>query len=637
MNATYNYQSLGLKAGLEIHQELELSTKLFCRCPPTLQKGEPQYFIKRFFRPVMGEMGEFDKAMLLEYSKNKTIIYEGYFDSSCTYDIDETPPFEINQEAIDLGLTIVLLLNGVVIDELHVCRKNYLDGSVPCGFQRTLIVGLNGELPLKNKKVGINTISIEEDAARKTRTKGRTIYYRVDRLGIPLIELVTDPVLKSPEEIYEAAYRIGLLLRSTGKAKRGIGTVRQDINLSIRDGSRVELKGVQKLDWIKRLVDHEIERQLNLLSIRDELRKRGGSPENLLNKPISLNDVFKETKCKLIKSNLLKGGILLGVRLQNFKGLLGKKIQLDKSFGYEIAERVIVLTGLKGIIHSDENLSKYNISETEQNKIINLLHCSGNDAFAMVIGEEQKALEAINIIVERCKMAYNGVPLETRRALEDGKSKFEREIHGGARLYPDTDLPPIEITQKRISKIKANLPSFPWELEKQYSEKYNLPEKVIRSLILEDKLDLFLKIVNELKIDPVLVSTTFIEVFKALRREGFDLTVVSDGKIYQVFSAIKNGKIAKEALTDVLKEIAKEPKITVEKIIENLGLVQITEEELSKLIDKLIEKNKDMIIEKGDRAFPPLMGDIMKQVRGRIDGKIVSEKLKQKLRDFEVS
>jgi glutamyl-tRNA(Gln) amidotransferase subunit E len=626
-----DYKRLGLKAGLEIHQELDLSTKLFCRCPPILQKEDPDYLLKRFFRPVMGELGQFDKAMLTEYEKNHTVIYEGNFDSNCTYDIDETPPFSINQEAIDVGITIVQMLNGTLIDELHVCRKNYLDGSVPSGFQRTLIIGINGKLPLENKKIGINTISIEEDAARKVKIEDNNVYYKLDRLGIPLIELVTDPVLESPNEIVEAAYRIGLLLRSTGKTKRGLGTVRQDVNLSIKGGSRVELKGVQKLDWFEKLVDNEIERQLNLLKITDALGNKGVSEEKLGDEPQVLDDIFSTTECNLIKNNLKKRNTVLGINLHGFKGLLGRKMQSDKSFGYEIAQRVMILTGLKGLIHSDEDLSKYKISEKELSKVISKLNCQKDDAFAIVVGTKEKTLKAISVIIERCKKSLNGVPLETRRVNEDGTSQFERDLHGGARLYPDTDTPTIQVTNARILEIKSNLPPFIWDIEKKYSNKYSIPEKTIRSLILEDKINLFLKIVDELKIDPVLVSTTLIETFKAIQRENLNVEAIAEDKVYDMFIALEKGRIAKEAIEDVIRSYAKDSDLSLDDIIKDLGLKRLSKEELSKIIDEMLKNNLEMIKEKKDRVFAPLMGDLMKKVRGKIDGKIVSDTLKEKL------
>ncbi len=627
----FDYRKLGFKAGLEIHQELNLKNKLFCKCPNILQKGEPDYIIKRFFRPVMGEMGEFDKAMLTEYEKNRTVVYEGFYQSTCTYELDETPPIQINEEAVETGLTLTLLLKGTPVDELHVCRKNYLDGSVTCGFQRTVIVGLNGVIPLENKIIPVTSISVEEDAARKISEENGVIRYRLDRLGIPLVELVTAPVLENPEEIYEAAYRIGLLLRATGKAKRGIGTIRQDINLSIEGGARVELKGVQKLEWISRLVEAEIQRQLSLIDIKRALLERGGSPETLVYNPVNLSKLFEKTKCKLVSNSLRQGKQVLGIRLPYFKGLLGRKVQLDKSFGFEIAERVNAITGLKGIIHSDEQLSKYGFEEHEIGEVNSTLGLGQMDAFALVIGELERAEKAVKIILDRCRLAYIGVPLETRRVLEDGSSRFEREIHGGARLYPDTDTPPIKITVERINSIKRSLPPYPWEVEKTYSEKYSLPVKVIRELILEDKIDLFIKIVDELSVDPILVSKTLLETMKALQRENPDFKEISDDKIFAVFKTLRDGRIAKEAVEEVMRVLGSDEAITLDTALEKLGLRQITVEELDEIIRECVNANLKLIKEKGERAFTPLMGEVMRKVRGRIDGRVVSEHLRREL------
>lgn len=632
----YDYRELGFKAGLEIHQELDLQTKLFCKCPTELQRGEPDYLIKRYFRPVMGEMGEFDKAMLIEYEKNRTVIYEGHYQSNCTYELDETPPSHINEEAVDIGIMLTLLLNGMVVDEIHVCRKNYLDGSVTCGFQRTLIVGIKGYLPLSDKKVYISTISVEEDAARKISAEDQTVVYRLDRLGIPLIEVATEPVLETPDEIREAAYRLGLLLRATGKSKRGIGTVRQDINLSVKGGSRVELKGVQKLEWIPRLVDGEIERQLNLIEIKDELLKRKSLLKDLKNMPLDLSSILSNTECKLVSSSLRKGKSVLGVRLPGFSGIMGKKIQLDKSFGSEVAERVNAITGLKGIIHSDEDFSKYGFNQDEWSTIKSMLNVDANDAFVLVVGEYDKAKRAVEIVVERCRVAYHGVPLETRRALEDGKSRFEREIHGGARLYPDTDTPPMVVSEQRIKRVKDNMPEYPWETEKNYSQKYGLPTATVRNLILEDKLDLFMRIVDELSVEPVLVATTLIESLKSLQRENPKFKEIREDKLYALFSAVKAASIAKEAIGEVLRIFGSDPDITLEEALGKLGLTRMSPEELEQMLDKLINENLAFIREKKERAFAPLMGEAMKKARGKIDGKLVSDKLKEKLSELVV-
>ncbi|MHA2326777.1 MAG: Glu-tRNA(Gln) amidotransferase subunit GatE, partial [Promethearchaeota archaeon] len=287
----FDYKKLGLKCGLEIHQQLDTDRKLFCRCPARLQgTREPDFTIKRKMRPVLGEMGTYDEAMLTEYEKGMGITYEGYNDVVCTYELDDTPPFSCNIEAKSVALQIALLLNANIIEEMHVCRKNYLDGSVPCGFQRTMILGTDGFISLENdNKIRIDILSLEEDAARKIKTEQKTNFFRLDRLGIPLIEVTTKPDIRTPEECREAAERIGLLLWST-KVKKVLGSIRQDINVSIESGTRIEIKGVQKLDWIPLLINHEISRQLKLLEIKDELDNRKIGDKDLQNTPVDLTD-----------------------------------------------------------------------------------------------------------------------------------------------------------------------------------------------------------------------------------------------------------------------------------------------------------------------------------------------------------
>ena len=285
--AQYDYNKIGLKCGLEIHQQLETETKLFCRCPSTLQgTRKPDFEVKRFMRPVLGEMGTYDKAMLTEYGKGMDIIYEGYNDVICTYELDETPPFLCNSEARKIALKIALLLNANIIEEMHVCRKNYLDGSVPCGFQKTMILGTDGYIPMQNgKKIRIDILSLEEEAARKIKTEEKTNYYRLDRLGIPLVEVTTKPDISNPTECKECAERIGLLLWMTD-VKTIIGSIRQDINVSIKSGTRIEIKGVQKLGWIPNLINHEISRQLGLIEIQSLLKERNLNFKDFPSQPV---------------------------------------------------------------------------------------------------------------------------------------------------------------------------------------------------------------------------------------------------------------------------------------------------------------------------------------------------------------
>jgi len=578
----FDYDELGLMCGLEIHQQLNTEKKLFCRCPSKLQgKKKPDFMIKRLMRPVLGEMGTFDKAMLTEYEKNINIEYECYNDVICTYELDETPPFSCNNEARKIALKIALLLNSNIIEEMHVCRKNYLDGSVPSGFQRTMILGTDGYITLKTgKKVGIDILSLEEDSARKIKTIDKTNYFRLDRLGIPLVEITTKPDINNPEECRECAERLGLLLWSTN-VKKVLGSIRQDINVSIKNGTRIEIKGVQKLDWIPILINYEISRQIGLLDIKKELGKRKLTERDIDNKYTDLTKMFSNASSKFVSKGISSGKKLYGINIKGFKGVFGKILVKDYRFGTEVSSKVKTLTGLKGIIHSDEDLAKYNFSENDIKIIKNQLNTKEEDCFILILGTEEVASKAITLIVERVKQAFKGVPPETRRALENGNTEFLRELHGGARLYPDTDSRAIMNDAKDINEIKDNLPDYPWNVMKEYANSYHIEESSVKQLFFTGKLNLFKKLI----------------------------------KIYPDNPSIIINKILN----------------TITEIKKRLKLESISLEDLFIIIDEEINLNIEIIKEKGMRAMGPLMGEVMKKARGKIDGAIISREVKNKL------
>ncbi len=542
----------------------------------------------------------------------------------------QTPPFEISEEALEIGLELALLLKAKVVDELHVCRKNYLDGSVPCGFQRTLIVGLNGSIQVNGKEIPIETICIEEDAARKVREEGSTVYYRIDRLGIPLVEIVTAPCIETPEELMEAAFRIGLLLRSTGKVRRGIGTIRQDVNISVDGGARVEIKGVQKLEWLPKLARNEVIRQLSLIRIRDELAHREIREEDLKLEIKDVTEVFRKTRSKILKQR--GDERVLAVRLPKFSGILGVEVQPGKRFGKEIAEKVRAVTGLAGIIHSDENLEEYGINAEEISDLCRVLMVNDEDAFVIVKAPRDIGEKALEIVVERARQSLKGVPSETRRALEDGNSEFLRELHGGARLYPDTDTPPIRLDPELRNRVAGRLPEYPWNLKDKLVKRYGISEEFAERLILEGKVFLFKEVVDEYGVDPVLVASILLQTLKALVREGVNVEDVGEDELKEVFRYISEGRIAKEAVESLITKLA-EKHVNIEEALKELDLKPLSEKELEELVDEVVNENVDIIKERGERAFSPLMGMVMKQVRGRIDGSKVADILKKKIRE----
>ncbi len=626
----FDYEKFGLICGLEIHQQLDSKTKLFCRCPSKLQgTREPDFTLKRTMRPVLGEMGTYDKAMLTEYEKDMSILYEGYNDVICTYEMDETPPFDCNDEARQIALQIALLLNSDIIEEMHVCRKNYLDGSVPSGFQRTMIIGKDGYVELENgKRIGVEFLSLEEDAARKIKTELKTNYFRLDRLGIPLVEITTKPDINRPDECREAAERLGLLLWST-KVKKVLGSIRQDVNVSIKDGTRIEIKGVQKLDIIPILINNEISRQLKLVEIKKELISRNLKVDDVPTESVDLINALSKTKSKFIANGLKNGKKIYGLNFKGFKDIFGKELMEDYRFGTEVSSKVKSISGLKGIIHSDEDLKKYKLSNEDIKRIKTELNTKDEDCFVLVLGTKKKVDKALEVIIDRVKYAFKGVPPETRRYLEDGKTEFLRELHGGARLYPDTDTKAIFNKESEIKQIAKNLPRYPWDVIKEYSKKFNLEEKMIKDLIFTGKLELFDKLTKISSDYSTLIITTLLETTTALRRDKKNVENINDKDFIDIFTLLKNGEIGKEAVEEFMIKKADSPDLSIAEIKEALHISRISEEDLNIIIDGIVNKNIKLINERKLGAMGPLMGEVMEEVRGKIDGKIVSDRLKK--------
>ncbi|TFF85527.1 MAG: Glu-tRNA(Gln) amidotransferase subunit GatE, partial [Promethearchaeota archaeon] len=605
--AQHNYEKLGLKCGLEIHQQLETESKLFCRCPSTLQgTRKPDFEVKRQMRPVLGEMGTYDKAMLTEYSKGMDIVYEGYNDVICTYELDEAPPFPCNTEARKIALKIALLLNANIIEEMHVCRKNYLDGSVPCGFQKTMILGTDGYIPLESgKKIRIDILSLEEEAARRIKTLENTNYYRLDRLGIPLIEVTTKPDIATPQECRECAERIGLLLWMT-KVKTVIGSIRQDINVSIKSGTRIEIKGVQKLGWIPTLINHEVSRQTGLVQIKTLLDERRINLEETNPQPTDLTEKLIDCNSDFIVKGIKSGNLVYGINFLGFKGIFGKELMEDYRFGTEISSKVKVLSGLKGIIHSDENLKSYQFSNKDVKTIVNALNSEKEDCFVLVMGPKKKVEKAVQIILTRVKYAFKGVPPETRKALENGNTEFLRDLHGGARLYPDTDSPAINNLKSEIEEVEKEIPQYPWIIIDDYSKKYNTEARLIKKLIFKGKLTLFERLVEIYPENPSIILTTLLETSKALRREGKKIELIKETDYISIFTELSKKNIGKEIIEDIMRMKTEKPEFSVSQIKDELHIESISLTELQKIISKIVEKNIDLIKERENRSLGPL-------------------------------
>ena len=269
---TTGYENMGFRCGLEIHQQLE-GKKLFCECPTINSDKEPNVKFERRLRAVAGETGEVDIAAAHEMKKSKKFLYEADSKDTCLVEYDEEPPHQLNREALETTIKAALLLNAKIVDELQIMRKTVVDGSNVSGFQRTSLVAMDGFVETSKGKVNIPTICLEEEAAQKIDAGKDYVKYRLDRLGIPLIEIATDSSIKDPEHAKETASIIGMVLRSLEGVKRGLGTIRQDVNVSIAKGARTEIKGFQDLRSIPKVINYEIERQSSEIKKGKKLEK----------------------------------------------------------------------------------------------------------------------------------------------------------------------------------------------------------------------------------------------------------------------------------------------------------------------------------------------------------------------------
>lgn len=427
----YDYEDLGLVAGLEIHQQLDTETKLFCGCPTDLREpDEATRTFTRFLHPTKSELGELDDAALEESRVEREFEYLAY-DSTCLVEEDDEPPHELDHEARTVAMQIAELLDMNVVDEAHVMRKLVIDGSNTSGFQRSSLIAQEGEIQTEDGPVSVVDLMLEEESAQRVEERDDGVLYSLDRLGIPLVEIGTGPDISSPEQAREAAQTIGMLLRSTGKVKRGLGTIRQDVNVSIADGARVEIKGVQALDQIDEIVRFEVGRQAELVEIRDELQSRDASVGGVAD----VTDVFEDSDSGVIRGALDAGGKVTAVPLYGFDGLVGRELQPDRRLGTELSDHA-KRHGAGGIFHTDE-LPAYGVTEAEVESLREAVDAGPEDAVAIVADDPETADLAIDAVAERAEVAIEEVPEETRGANDDGTTRYLRPLPGAARMYPE--------------------------------------------------------------------------------------------------------------------------------------------------------------------------------------------------------
>lgn len=616
-----DWEKIGLKMGLEIHQQLNTKHKLFCPCKTELIDEEADNIVQRNLRPTQSELGQIDRAALQESLRNLNFRYESYDNHTCLVESDDEPPHSLNQEALEISITIAELMNMHIVDEFHTMRKQVIDGSNTGGFQRTGLLATEGYLDTPYGRVTIESLGLEEDAARRIETTSEFTEFRLDRLGIPLAEITTDPSMHHPKQVREVAYMIGQVLRSTN-VKRGLGTIRQDLNISIAEGSRVEIKGVQNLDLMEKIVENEVQRQLSLIDIKKELNNRN---TEVLEEIHTLDELFKDTESKILKS----AETIKAVVLKGFNGLIGREVQPGRRFGTEIASYA-KKRGVSGIFHSDE-LPAYGITQEEVNKVNEFLDIKDEDAFIIVAHNEDVAISALEEVKRRARLGLEGVVEETRKSLDDGNTEYMRPLPTANRMYQETDIPLFKIEKNLIEDIKNNLPELPDEKKERIIKEYNLSEDLSTQIVKNLEAERFEAILKEVKVDSTTVASLLAYDLKDLKREGLDIEILTTEHLIDIFKLLENEKIAKDSLRKLTVATIKNPENDVESLAESENLTLLTTEKIQEIISKIVSDNEAMIKERQMGAMGPLMGMSMKQLKGKAEGSIVNKIVKEEI------
>lgn len=574
------YDRIGFMSGLEVHQQLLTKEKLFCHCPAGLYNHSNDYDaeVVRHMRPTLSELGEYDGTALMEFKTRKEIIYRIKNETACTYEVDDTPPFPIDREALQIAIEIALLSKLNIVGEVHITRKQYLDGSIPTGFQRTAIIGVEGSIPLKNKTIRLIQLSIEEDSCREISDIGHTRIYKTDRLGMPLIETVTYPDCVNPDEVKEACDYIRFLNRSTGKVRTGIGAGREDVNVSCKGGTRIEIKGVAHTRWIPELTHNEAFRQWSLLLLRDELKKIK-KPESWKIESFVVVPDDQPFSYEPLARSVERGETVMLVRLPGFKGALSHFTQPEKTFANEISDRLKVIACLEkpNMIHSESFVS--DLEEAEWKRLAKQAGSKADDALILIWGPQEDMKTALETIEERCKMAFEGVPNETRKSLTDGTTIFERVLPGADRMYPDTDSAPIPLEDTYISELSRHLPT---EVIDRYQQmqQWGIPQDTYTYIFSKNYFPLIQDIVNDLDVDPKFLGTFFGHRLKNLlgKRRNSNFKVKT---IHRLFAFLKESHLNEKLAVQMLPVLIDHPRMEFESVLSTLKFKKASQDELN--------------------------------------------------------
>lgn len=621
-----DYKAAGFRCGLEIHQQLA-TRKLFSPCPsgvvdPEQVEAQTIAVLDRRLRATQSELGELDPAALAEMRKGKRFRYRAIAGLTSLVETDEEPPHPMSEDALDVGLQFAGLIGARPVAEVHVMRKTVIDGSNTSGFQRTSLLAWGGTLKVEGGDVRCQTLSLEEDSARKLDDEGGVVTYTLDRLGVPLLELATEPDIVDPQHAQRTAARIGALLRATGRVRRGLGTIRQDLNVSVAVGTRVEVKGCQDLRAIPRIVEGEVRRQLWMHHLREAAAARKPAAPGA---PVDVTPAFAQTGAKSVKDATAKGGKVLGLRLPGFAGLLKGATKDGPRLGRELADHAKVAAGVKGIFHSDE-LPAYGITEPEVAAVRKALGCGEQDAFALCVEQEPTARRALDAVAARAKAALQPAVGEVRAVQPDDSTRFLRPMPGAARMYPETDVPPIRIPEARWKATLAHLPPTPEQRVAQVTKAHGVSADIAQQL-LADGLDKEFEQLAQGGIDAGLAGRVLLQYLPALANGEKVLA-----RLPEVAAALKAGRFAKEGVEPLLKALDAAPAATLEQAIAKAGLGAAADTAaVDAVIAKVIAERADFVKARGVAAMGPLMGPVMAELRGKADGAVINARLKAAL------
>jgi glutamyl-tRNA(Gln) amidotransferase subunit E len=644
-----DYELLGFMCGLEVHQQLATRGKLFCRCPAGVRTTRVDAEVLRHMRPTLSELGEYDGTALMEFRTRKEIVYRLDRRTVCTYEIDDTPPFPIDPEAIRYALEVATLYGLDRVSELQVMRKQYLDGSIPTGFQRTAMVALAGELPFPDSELGpdrvlrIRQLTLEEDSCREVSDEGHRIVFRTDRLGMPLTETVTEPDLLTPRDVAAGGRLLARVARASGRVRRGPGAARQDVNVSIAGSRRVEIKGVGRHDVLPRLVHGEAFRHLELLRLRAELLRRGVTADGLtlpeLEPPwdsplcIDARPLLRDADAAPLQSARERGEMVAAVRLPGFAGLLTHPTQhawtgrVAHRFDHEIAERLRViacLTARPFMAHSDERDGP--VRDTTWQALRQALRGCSDDAIVLVWGPAQDVATAVEDVVGRCREALVGVPSETRQAHPDGTTGFERILPGPERMYPDTDTPPWPVPDAWLQEIDATRPERPHDRERRYMEG-GLSRRAAQVLIDRDLTALYDALAPATAVGRRRLAAALECRLLAWWRESGTRVVPSAERLRPLVEAVDARRLRPEAYHEVFDAILRDSdaraRIIVERWTSNHDPAAALDGALAELPSRLAARR----FSSPEARLRWALGQVMPVVLGRLDPALVRERL----------